>query len=71
MVRWVIESIPRGGPIELFFFPQLGCGIWLPVCGMVHIKELLLLIEENVSLNKNVFLPSIVEDIVFLAVIPS
>ena len=43
-----------GGPIELFFVPVVlhdwcnkGCGMCYPVCGMVHIKEPLLLIENN------------------------
>ena len=31
-----------GGPIELVLVP--GCGMYYPVCGMMHIKELLLLI---------------------------
>ena len=31
-----------GGPVELFL-----CGMCYPVCGMVHIKEPLLLIEKS------------------------
>ena len=27
MVRWVIGSIPHGGPIELFLIPAKGCGM--------------------------------------------
>ena len=48
LVRWVFESIPHGGPIE--FYPVLnnwcnkGRGIKYPVCGMVHIKDTLLLV---------------------------
>ena len=37
MVRWVIGLIHHGGTIELF----------LPVCGMMHIKEPLLLIGKS------------------------
>ena len=44
-----------GGPIELFLVPasaphdwcNKGCGMCYPVCGMVHIKEPLLLIEKS------------------------
>ena len=43
-----------GGPIELFLVqPELqdwcnkGCGMCYPVCGMVHIKEPLLLIGKS------------------------
>ena len=50
MVRWVVGSILHGGPIKLFLVPA--CNDWCkndrgmcyPVCGMMHIKELLLLI---------------------------
>ena len=54
MVRWVVGSILHGGPIELFLVPASDpqlvykCrGMCLPVCGMVHIKEPLLLIGKN------------------------
>ena len=53
MVRWVLGSIPHGGLIELLFSQPVlhdrcnkGCGMCYPVCGMVHIKEPLLLIGE-------------------------
>ena len=42
-----------GGPIELFLVPVLhdwcntGCGMYYPVCGMMHIKEPLLLIGKS------------------------
>ena len=43
-----------GGPIELFLIPasapdwcNKGCGMCYPVCGMVHIKEPLLLIDKS------------------------
>ena len=43
-----------GGPIELFLVPasaprlgNKGCGMCYPVCGMVHIKEPLLLIGKS------------------------
>ena len=48
-VRWVVGSIPHGGPIELFLHDSCnkGCGVCYLVCGMVHIKERLLLIEKS------------------------
>ena len=43
-----------GGPIELFLVPasapnwcNKGCGMCYPVCGMVHIKEPLVLIGKS------------------------
>ena len=52
MVRWVGSIIH--GPIELFLVPasdpQLvnkGRGVCYPVCGIMHIKEPLLLIGKN------------------------
>ena len=36
-----------GGPIELFLWCIKGCGMCYPVCGMVHIKEPLLLIGKS------------------------
>ena len=55
MVQWVVGLILHGEePIELFVVPvsspQLcnkGRGMCYPVCGMVHIKELLLLIGKS------------------------
>ena len=48
MVRWVVGSILHGVD-PLNYFPVLNdwCnkGMCYPVCGMVHIKEPLLLIE--------------------------
>ena len=45
-----------GGPTELLTFQPVlhdwfnkGCGMYYPVCGMVHIKEPLLLIEKSSS----------------------
>ena len=54
MVRWVVGSILHGRPIELFLVPasaprlveQRSC-MCHPVCGMVHIKEPLLLIGKS------------------------
>ena len=49
----VIGSIPHVGPFELFLISLLhdwfnnGHGMCYPVCGMVHIKEPLLLIEKS------------------------
>ena len=45
MVRWVVGSILHGGPIELFLVPASAPSY--PVCGMVHIKEPLLLIRKS------------------------
>ena len=39
-----------GAPIELFLIPDWcnkGCGLYYPVCGMMHIKETLLLIGKS------------------------
>ena len=56
MVRWVVGSILRGGPTELFLVPASECSTTgvtkvvvcvIPVCGMMHIKEPLLLIGKN------------------------
>ena len=56
MVRWVVGSIIHGGeggedPLSYFSFQpvlhdwcNIGRGVCYPVCGMVHIKEPLLLI---------------------------
>ena len=56
MVECVIRSVLHGGPIELFLIPAsapqlvyIGCGMYCPVYGMVHIKESLLLIRSNRS----------------------
>ena len=53
-VRWVIGSIPYCGPIEIFSFEPVlhdwcnkGRGMCYPVCGIVHIKEPLLLIKKE------------------------
>ena len=49
-VRWVVGSIPQGGPNEPFLVLHDWCnkgrGMCNPVCGMVHIKEPLLLSEK-------------------------
>ena len=55
MVRWVIESILHEvDPVSYFLFQPVlhdwrnkGRGMCYPVCGMVHIKEPLLLIDKN------------------------
>ena len=55
MVRWVVGLIVHGvDPLSYFYFhPVLhdwcnkGCGMNYPVCGMVHIKEPLLLIRKS------------------------
>ena len=55
LVRWVVGSIPHGvDPLSYFSFQTVlhdwcnkGRGICYPVCGMVHIKEPLLLIDKS------------------------
>ena len=55
MVRWVVGSILHGvDPLSYFSFQPVlhdwcnkGCGMCYPVCGMVHIKEPLLLIDNS------------------------
>ena len=55
MVRWVVGSILHGvDPLSYFSFQPVlhdlcnkGCGMYYPVCGMVHIKEPLLLNEKS------------------------
>ena len=54
MMRWVVGSILHGGPIELFLIPASAPrlvhqdrGMCYPVCGMMHIKEPLLLIGKS------------------------
>ena len=55
MVRWVVGSILHGvDPLSYFSFQPVlhdwcnkGCGMCYPVCGMVHIKEPLLLIDKE------------------------
>ena len=55
MVRWVVGSILHGlDPLSYFSFQPVlhdwcnkGCGMCYPVCGMVHIKEPLLLIRKS------------------------
>ena len=53
MVRWIVGSILLGvDPLSYFSFQPVlhdwcnkGCGMCYPVCGMMHIKETLLLID--------------------------
>ena len=55
MVRLVVGSILHGvDPLSYFSFQPVlhdwcnkGCGMYYPVCGMVHIKEPLLLIDKS------------------------
>ena len=55
MVRWVVGSILHGvDPLSYFSFQPVlhnwcnkGRGVCCPVCGMVHIKEPLLLIDKS------------------------
>ena len=55
MVRWVVGSILHGvDPLSYFSFQPVlhdwcnkGRGVCYPVCGMVHIKESLLLIGKS------------------------
>ena len=69
MVRWVVGSIPHGGPIELFLVPAKVLHDWCNkgrdmcyhVCGMMHIKEPLLLIVESTTCGGSRFLLSLSE----------
>ena len=54
MVRWVVGSILNGGSTDLFLGPQ-GRGMCYPVCGIVHIKEPLLLSEKSNPCGGNGF----------------
>ena len=54
MVRWIVIPILHGGHIELFLVPASAPrlvsqrpGMCYPACGVVHIKESLLLIEKS------------------------
>ena len=55
MVQWVVRSILHGvDPLSYFSFQPVlhdwcnkGCGMCYPLCGMVHIKEPLLLIDKS------------------------
>ena len=56
MVRWVVGSILHGGFIEPSYFSfepvfhdwgNKGRGMRYPVCGRIHIKQPLLLIESS------------------------
>ena len=62
MVRCVFGSILHGGPIELSLVQPVllewcnkGCGMCYPACGMVHIKEPLLLIRKSSPCGGNGF----------------
>ena len=46
MVRWVVGSILPFQPV-LHNWCNKGCGMCYPVCGMVHIKEPLVLIDKS------------------------
>ena len=55
MVRWVVGSILHGvDPLSYFSFQPVlhdwcnkGRGMYYPVCGMMHVREALLLIEKS------------------------
>ena len=54
IIEWFLQIDPHGAPIELFLLPPVlhnWCNkdhsIYYPVCGMVHIKEPLLLIDKS------------------------
>ena len=61
MVRWVIRSIPHGGPTELFLvlhdWFNNGCGMSYPVCSVVYIIEPLMLIEKSSSCSLDLYYP--------------
>ena len=48
MVRWVVGSISHSGPTERFLdWCNKGRGMYYPLCGIVHIKDPLLLIGKS------------------------
>ena len=62
MVRWVVGSILHGGPIELFLIPASAPRICVSkavvsysLCGMMHIKEPLLLIGKSSPCGGSLF----------------
>ena len=63
MVRWVVRSILHGvDPLSYFLFQPVlhdwcnkGRGMCYPVCGMVHIKEPLMLIDKSSLCGGNGF----------------
>ena len=69
MVRWVVGSIIHGvDPLSYFLFQPVlhdwcnkGRGMCYPVCGMVHIKEPLLLIDKSSLCGGSRFLFSLSE----------
>ena len=69
MVRWVVGSILHGvDPLSYFSFQPVlhdwynkGRGMCYPVCGMVHIKEPLLLIRKSSLCGGSQFLFSLSE----------
>ena len=71
MVLWVVGSILHGGPIQLFLIPgqctmnvvkKKGCGICYHVCGIMHIKEPLLLIRKSSPMAATCFLSHYLND---------
>ena len=66
MVRWVIGSILHGvDPLSYFSFQPVFhdycSSMYYPVCGMVHIKEPLLLIGKSSPCGGSGFSPSLSE----------
>ena len=69
MVGLVVGSILHGvDPLSYFSFQPVlhdwcnkDCGMYYPVCGMMHIKELLLLIGKNSPCGSSWFPPSLSE----------
>ena len=69
MVRWVVGSILHGvDPLSYFSFQPVlhdwcnkGRGMYYPVCGMMHIKEPLLLIGKSSLCGGSGFLLSLSE----------
>ena len=55
MGRWVVESILHGGPIGLFLVPARAGMTKALVCGMMRIKESLLLIGRSSTCGNSRF----------------
>ena len=54
MVQWIVRLMPHGDATEVVTFQSVrhnwcnrGHGMWYPVCGIVHVKDPLLLIIKS------------------------
>ena len=78
MVQWVVRSILRGvDPLSYFSFQPVlhnwcnkGSGMYYPACGMVHIKEPLLLIGKSIPCGSSGFPLSLFESSITICPTP-